>query len=278
MIKLSWQARGPDEATYERHVEFARELRLDGIDFNIQGLMSSSPDYLRQIKLQCLKAGLYIGYILSGVSLVGPEDERSARMARARTDVDVASYMGAQMVHVFARHKWPNTVEEQESLWGPMIADFKEICDYAAEKGVILGFQNHDHGSFAMTADQVLRILRETYRENLTFIMDTGQWLGSVGGSPRGWRDINVDIYKDYMERTAPHASYVRAKIYKIDNGWEEWLDYPRILKILQAVEFNGSMSIVFEGGQPPRNRFDEDECLRLASKHLRDVIALSYL
>ena len=62
--------------------------------------------------------------------------------------------------------------------------------------------------------------------------MDTGQWQGAVGGSPRGWRDLNVDIYRDYMERVAPFTTLVRAKIYKIDNGWEEWLDYPRIFKV----------------------------------------------
>ena len=44
-----------------------------------------------------------------------------------------------------------------------------------------LGLQNHNNGSFAMTADQVLRILRETDRENFTFIMDTGQWLNAIG-------------------------------------------------------------------------------------------------
>ena len=99
--------------------------------------------------------------------------------------------------------------------------------------------------------------------------MDTGQWKGSVGGSPQGWNDITVDIYKDYMEPTSPHAACVRAKI---DNGYEEWLDYPRIFEILKDVTFNGNISICFEGGD--RNRFDERECLRLAANHLREVMA----
>jgi len=115
-------------------------------------------------------------------------------------------------------------------------------------------------------------------RENFTYLMDSGQWQGSIGGSPRGFRDINVDIYKDYMERMAPHTTLVRAKIYKIDNGWEEWIDYPRVFKILAKAKFNGNVSIVFEGGEPPRNRFDDDQCVALAAKHLREVAALSNL
>ena len=225
----------------------------------------------------CVDAGLLIGY-LGGGKFVGPLDERSTRLDIGRKDVDTAALIGAQMLRVFARYKWPDTTEEQERFWGPMVEDFREISDYAAEKGVVIGLQNHNHSSFAMNADQVLRILSDVDRPNFTYIMDTGQWQGAVGGSPRGWRDLNVDIYRDYMERVAPHTALVRAKIYKIDNGWEEWLDYPRIFKILRQNDFNGTVSIVFEGGQPPRNRVDAQECIKLAADHLRDVMALSYL
>ncbi len=126
-----------------------------------------------------------------------------------------------------------------------------------------------------MNADQVLRILSDTDRENLTFIMDTGQWQGSPGGSPRGWMDVEVDIYRDHMERTASYASCVRAKIYKIDRGREEWLDYPRIMRMLREVGFNGNVSICLEAGD--RNECSQEECIRLASRHLREVIAEVY-
>ena len=276
MIKLGLMVRASTEEELERQLAFVGELGLDVVDIHL-GEMPRNTGFLSRIKMQCLEAGLPISY-LGGGSFVGPDEEAEARMAQGKADVDVTAFLGAQMLRVFARNKWPDTVEEQESYWGPMIEAFQEISDYATEKGVVLGLQNHNHGSFCMNANQALRILREVDRENFTFILDTGQWQGSVGGSPRGWRDINVDIYRDHIEPTAPHASSVRAKIYKIDNGWEEWIDYPRVFKILQANDFNGNISIVFEGGVPPRNRYDKDECLRLAAKHLREVIALSYI
>ena len=151
----------------------------------------------------------------------------------------------------------------------------KQDWDYAGKKGVSLGLQNHNNGSFAMTADQVLRILRETARSNLHFIMDTGQWKGAIGSHPRGIFDPDVDLYRDYLEPTAPYATYVRAKIYKIDSGREEWLDYGRILDILQGVHFNGAMGLVFELGD--RNQCEWDECVRRAVQYLREVIAASY-
>ena len=276
MMKLSWMARAMDAAAFEQHLTFAGDIGLDVIDFHLSG-MPRDPAFIMRIKRMCVDAGLLIGY-LGGGKFVGPLEERSSRLDIGRKDVDTAALIGTQMLRVFARFKWPDTVEEQERFWGPMIEDFQIISDYAAAKGVVIGLQNHNHSSFAMNADQVLRILHDVDRPNFTYIMDTGQWQGAVGGSPRGWRDLNVDIYRDYMERVAPHTTLVRAKIYKIDNGWEEWLDYPRIFKILHQNDFNGTVSIVFEGGQPPRNRFDAQECIKLAAGHLRDVMALSYL
>ena len=122
---------------------------------------------------------------------------------------------------------------------------------------------------------QVLRILRDTDRDNVSLLMDTGQWLGAIGSHPRGEFDPDVDIYQDYLERTAPHTELVRAKIYKIDSGREEFLDYERILRILQKENFNGIISLVFELGE--FNNLDREECIRLGGAHLRALINDSY-
>ena len=105
--------------------------------------------------------------------------------------------------------------------------------------------------------------------------LDTGQWEGAIGSHPRGEWNPAVDLYEDYLKPTAPHATYVRAKIYKIDTGREEWLDYGRILQILRDVDFNGIIGLVFELGD--RNGCDEVECRRLAVRHLREKIAAAY-
>ena len=103
-------------------------------------------------------------------------------------------------------------------------------------------------------------------RENVTLIMDTGQWRGSVGAA--GDPDPSVDIYA-YMEQTLPEACYVRAKVYKIASGREELLDYERIAKILKRQGYNGSISIVYEG----REDGDRVELINKAAVHLRDLL-----
>ena len=273
MIKLSTMARETPTATIEKVIEQARLLHLDGVDFHLSG-MDRSIEYMNRAKVACLKHGLNIGYAGAG-SFVGPAEERAQRMEKGRADIDAAAFLGAQVVRAFARHKWPDTAEEQEAFWGPMIEDFQEISDYAAQRGVMIAVQNHDNGSFAMTADQVLRILRETDRDNFSFLLDTGQWLGAIGSHPRGEFDPDIDLYRDYLEPTAPFATYVRAKIYKIDSGVEEFIDYQRVLKILHGVDFNGTIGLVFELGE--FNSCSHEECMRLAVAHLRQVIADSY-
>ena len=84
--------------------------------------------------------------------------------------------------------------------------------------------------------------------------------------------DAEVDLYEDYLRPTAPHAAYVRAKIYKIDSGREEFLDYDRILAILRSVGYNGTLGLVFELGE--RNACGYEEAVALAVDHLREAVA----
>ena len=72
------------------------------------------------------------------------------------------------------------------------------------------------------------------------------------------------------MEQTAKYACHVRAKFYKIDSGAEEWLDYPRIVDILKATDFNGTLGVVFEGKDI--NDCDDHDVLRRAAAQLRQL------
>ena len=46
-----------------------------------------------------------------------------------------------------------------------------------------------------------------------------------------------------YMEQCAPHAAHVRAKFFHVDDGAESWLDYQRIVRILDGAGFNEVMA-----------------------------------
>lgn len=247
----------------ETFIEYAHELGLDAVDFDLsKGFPTNDRDYLMRVKAACLRYGLTIGFIDAGGSFVGTEQELADRVEQAKSRVDTAVFMGAPMV-LLATGGVP------EEIRAPMIRCYQEVCDYAAERGVIVGMRGHAPVT-EPTGDDILRFYDEVGRDNFTFSMDTGRWVGSPGVTPKGEWDRSVDFYK-FMEQTAPIASYVRAKVFKIDRGWEEWFDYERIVKILRSVDYNGTVSIYYLGKD--FSDCDDFEGVRLAVKHLRDVL-----
>ena len=127
MIRLGMMARETPTTTIEQGLDLARRLELDCVDLHLSG-MSREASYLRRVKLACLRCGLTIGY-LGGGSFVGPPDQREERLAQGRADVDLSAFMGAQLLRVFARYRWPETEAEQEALWAPMIDSYRELAD-----------------------------------------------------------------------------------------------------------------------------------------------------
>ena len=286
MIKLGCNAMqkvkgSPSESVdVEILIDLIRELKLDIIDFQLdRGFRSRDPGYLRRIKLKCHSYGLPIGFVGAGEGFVGqasgpggevvgiplpPRDLRE-RITQVKEAVDIAAFMGAPLIRLFGGGI-PARSENRQALWSGVIESFQEVCDYAAGRGILIGLHNHAP-VVPPEGDDVLGILGDVDRKNFTFILDTGQWRGSPGSSRH---DPEVDFYR-YMEQTAAHASYVRAKIYKIDSGREEWLDYRRIMTILKSANFNGNMSIVFEDRG---NRCDYAHSIALAAGYLRTLLA----
>ncbi len=278
MIKLGCYGVLQDESSeggfveIEKFVRFAYDLRLDVVDFHLgKGFISHDLDYLRRIKLLCLKLGLPIGYLGSGGGFVGTEEELRAKIEKAKGDVDIAVTLGAPMIRLMGGRPKDDD-PDPEATWSDTIRSFQEVADYAAGKAVSLGVQNHGPPARPRGQD-ILRILRDTDRDNVTHIMDTGQWWPDYGTGMGGDFQPNEAIY-DYMEQVVSKAAYVRAKIHKIDTGREEYVDYERVLRLLNGVGYNGVLSMVYEGQR--YSDCDDFEAIRLGTAHLRQMLATS--
>ena len=262
MIKIGSNFLSLKNTTIEDFIQTAYNLRLDVVDFHQRAFESTDPAYLSSIKALCLKYGMPIGYIGVSGLFHGTTAERAEHTATAKQAVDLAAFLGSPIIRLFCA-TIPEKNGDGEDTWPAMIAGYREVADYAATKGIGVGLQNHPS-----TGDEMLRIRTETNRENFNFIMDTGQWVGSPGSAPRGETDPNIDIY-EFMEQTVSHAMYIRTKFYKIESGKEEWLDYDRIAAIIKGANYNGCISIVYEGEQE-----DRVEQVRLATAYLRELLA----
>jgi sugar phosphate isomerase/epimerase len=249
-------------------IDRACELNLDGIDIHTGAFGSTDADYLRSVRMRALQKGIALSYIGVSTNFGWREQEKlDEQVATTRQWIDVAAYMGIPLVRVFAA--WVRDGDTEEEVWERMIPCLKEVAAYGEEKGVVLGLHNHNHGCVTRTGKDVRRILEQVGNPYFSHILDTGQYVGSPGASgANGIEDPALDFYGSIAE-TAPLAVHVRCKIYRIQSGTEEWLDYPRIFEILRGVDYNGWCSIVYEG-QPVEA---EATAVPKAVKYLRQVM-----
>lgn len=235
-----------EKLNLEQFIERACDLRLDGIDLHTRAFASTEPDYLRKIRMQAHKRGIALSYIGVSSNFGKPLEELENEVATAKQWIDVAAFMGIPLVRVFAA--WIPAGDTEEAVWARMIPCLKQVADHGEEKGVVVGLHNHNHGCVTRTGKDVRRIIEEVDNPYFSHILDTGQYVGSPGASgQRGQEDPALNFYGS-IEETAPLAVHVRCKIYRIQNGTEEWLNYPRIFEILKGVNYNGWLSVVYEG------------------------------
>ena len=263
----------------ETLIEMADELGFDAIDFQLdRGFRSREPEYLGTIKSMCRERGLPIGFLGISAGFLGQEeaasgtigvalsaDERRRRITEVHEAVDAAVIIGAPLIRLFGG-RVPEASPDRDAVWRSQVECFQEVCDYASQSGIKIGLHNHPPAQ-APTGDDVIRLLTDVGRESFTHILDTGQWFGSPGAYQAGG-DSGADFYA-FMRQTVPYATYVRAKIYKIDNSYEEWLDYERIVAILTDANYEGVVSIVYED---QGNRCDDREARRLGLEYLRGL------
>ena len=249
-------------------IDRAHDLRLDGIDIHTGAFASTEPDYLRQICMQALQRGIALSYIGVSSNFGKPHEELENEVATAKQWIDIAAFMGIPLIRVFAA--WIPEGEKEEDVWARMIPCLKQVADHGADKGVVVGLHNHNHGCVTRTGKDVRRIIEEVDNLYFSHILDTGQYVGSPGASgQRGYEDPALNFYGSIAE-TAPLAVHVRCKIYRIQTGTEEWLNYPRIFEILKGVNYNGMLSVVYEG----QDAEEEAIAIPKAVSYLRDLMA----
>ena len=76
------------------------------------------------------------------------------------------------------------------------------------------------------------------------------------------------DVYQS-IEKTAALAVFVRAKLYRLRSGKEEWLDVSAHLQNPRHVKYNGFVSLVYEGWQD----MDAMHAVPIGAKLLRDCL-----
>ena len=245
--------------------DMAAELGVAGVDIEDRLLTSYEPEYLQELAHSVESRGVSFGYCGLIVPFHEPLSSIPGEIERAKSLIDALPHLGIGAIRVPG-----NGVVNGQSLEETFVAvrnKIQIICDYAEDAGLTVFLHNHNHGSTPSTGEQVLQMLEEVDSPALSYVLDSGQFQGSPGSSGGGTPDDEAQpqLYKS-IEMCAPRAKIVRAKFYFAADGDEQWLDYPRIVRILKYADFDGPISIVYE----PRGDVLSKDAMHTAVAYLR--------
>jgi len=192
--------------------------------------------YLLELKRRAFLAGLAVSGTAVGNNFAradGPDLERE--VASVKQWVDHAAVLGAPHIRVFAgdaRGLDPALAKRQ------CIRALEECGDYAAQKGVWLGLENHG-GIVAQVAD-LLDIVRAVRSAWVGVNLDTGNFYGPA------------DPYEE-MARLAPYAVNVQVKVEVNRRGQgKEPTDLARVTNLLRQANYQGFVALEYEAAPDP--------------------------
>ncbi len=226
-----------------------RQNNLDGAALHIQNLPEISTGYLRQLRRAFLDNGLGVSMFTVTTNFGLPETQHRREFEKALEAIRVACLLGAPLLRMFAGS--PPSEAERGKAFERAAAGLRKVCEEAAQAGLPVGLQNHNHGALCRTGEEVLRFVKLVDHPNFTFVLDTGQWAGSRGASAAPPPELARADFMESIRMTAPLARHVRVKFYNPrPDGSEPWIDYDRVFNILRGVHYQGLLDIVYEPGK----------------------------
>jgi len=228
----------------------ARDLKVGGIEITDKHLQSADEDYIRKVRRVAVDLHLTIS-ALTISNDYGKEDteERNKQLEDTEVGIELAAALGAPILRVFAG--WPEG--DKEKFWPEMARCMKIAAVIAERDGIVLAVENHNHGGFIQTFDDVSRIMGDVDSEWLRLNLDTGNFID-------GFQSI---------EKGMLYTVQVHAKMNNVGpDGTDDTCDYPRFCKLLKELNYRGFVSVEYEGPE------DEMTAIPRGVEYLRGLLS----
>lgn len=233
----------------ESVIDEAAKLGVEGIDILHRQMESEDKAYINKLKRHAFVNGIAFTCLSIHQTFVSPDKEVLRKeIEHTKKCIALAADMGIPCLRLNSG-RWgtiksfdelmknrgiepilPGYTEDDGFKW--CIDSIRQCLPAAEEHGVLLALENH--WGLCSTPEGQLRIKKAIDSPWLGILMDTGNFLENP---------------YDKLEMIAPYTSFVQAKTYY---GGGEWytldLDYKRIINILNKVNYQGYISLEFEG------------------------------
>lgn len=216
-------------------VDYCAEQGCDGAEVTSYYFPDNvSTDFLLRLKRHAFLRGVEISGTAVGNTFTLPKGERRDReIASVKKWIDRAQILGAPHIRVFAGNTAGNSKEEAKKL---CIAALEECGEYAAQKGIVLGIENH--GGIVAEADDLLDMVRAIKSPWVGINLDTGNFHTN-------------DPYDD-LAKCAPYAVNVQFKSELTPrSGKKQESDLGRVIDILRHANYQGYVALEYEAADP---------------------------
>ncbi len=191
--------------------------------------------YLRRLRNHAFRTGVTVsGTAVRNNFCLPPGPEKDREIAHVKTWIDYASELWAPHIRVFAGELPKNAGKQEGIQW--VAEGIKAVLDHAAEKGVVIGVENH--GGITALAPDLLAICN------------------AVGKSP--WFGVNLDTgnfqkdpYRE-VEMAVPLAVNVQIKVEVVEGGKKVPADLNRMARILTDGGYRGWVALEYEAEADP--------------------------
>ena len=272
-----WSINGSISSGKISPVDFAikaRELEIDAIE-HVNTLYSVNSDYLSKNSMKTLVKDLNYRANDNGVKnllvMISQEGElassrknlRAIAIDKHKAWIDVANEIGCESVRVDLRGS--NSFDKWKKN---SIMSLNTLCEYSPNLNITV----ENHGGFSSNGKYLADVMKSITQDNCGTLPDFGNFC--IKGSPN---PTNLNICKKWYDRyegindLMPFAKALSAKSYDfLDNGDEKYIDYYKMMRIVNNHPYEGYIGIEYEG-----NRLSEDEGI-LATKKLLEKIIIS--
>jgi sugar phosphate isomerase/epimerase len=169
-------------------------------------------------------------------TLVSPrEDDRRRRIEFLCRGIDVARELESDCVSL-----WSGVVRDSaadEEIWSRLIGGLRRVADYAAERGVVLGFEP-EPGMFIDTMSRYAELLGRMGGHRLELTLDIGHL-----HCQREW-PVTEQIEKWGAKTVNVHLEDMRAGVHEHLMFGEGELDFAAIRRSLVAARYGGGVHI----------------------------------
>jgi sugar phosphate isomerase/epimerase len=229
----------PGKMTPEDFISTAVDLRLDGVDMTVYYLKSTDPAYLDSLRQLAFKNAMPFSGAACNATMVQPTaDQRANALAQIRKWLDVTDRLGAPHLKIFAGPLPPGVTLQQATDW--TVETMKTACDYAAQKGIMLGIE--DHVGVSQSADVCLEIMHRVNSPYARITLDICHFK----------RSATEDQYAQ-IEACLPYATVTHIRDHFDDHSV---IDLDRVWQLYAKAGYRGYMSIEYnpaswDGGEP---------------------------